>query len=321
MFRRAVRQLDLFGPRDPLAEVYADARSLAERLSPRLHFGTSSWSFPGWTGIVYAQRHTEAELARDGLEEYARHPLLRTVGIDRGYYAPIPPDDFTRYASQLPEGFRCCIKAPASVTSAIIPGSDRGGSAVVNADFLSPSRFNEQMGAAILSRFLGHTATVLVEMPAVPSHMRPSPAEFAERVDAFLSGAPREIPYAFELRDPSLFSRAYTDALARHGAAHVYNQWSGTPSIARQAQRVQVTAQPFAVVRLLLPRGARYEERKRALAPFDAIRDPDPSMRAEVVELVQRALSSDKFVWVIVNNKSEGSAPLTIRALAEALLR
>lgn len=315
------RQLDLFGPRDPLAAVYADAAALAARLPDDLRFGTSSWSFPGWAGIVYAQRRSEAELARDGLEEYARHPLLRTVGIDRGYYAPIPPDDFARYAAQLPQGFRCCIKAPASFTSAVVPGSERAGRAVRNERFLSAAHFDESLGDALRARFLPHTAAVIVEMPAVPPHERPTPAELAERVDAFLSAAPPEIRYAFELRDPTLFSRAYTDALARHGAAHVYNHWSGVPSLARQAQRVDVRAQPFVVLRLMLPRGARYEERKRAFAPFDALKDPDPAMREETLAIVRAALAASKPVWVIVNNKAEGSSPLTIKALAEALAR
>jgi uncharacterized protein YecE (DUF72 family) len=314
-------QLSLFGPRDPLAAVYADAAALAARLPPEVYFGTSSWSFPGWQGIVYADAQSEAALAREGLAEYARHPLLRTVGIDRGYYAPIPADDFGRYAAQLPAGFRCCIKAPAAVTSAIVPGSDRAGRAVENEGFLSPARFASQLGDAILARFLPHTAMVYLEMPAVPAHLRPTPAALAERLDAFLAAAPKEIPFAVELRDPTLFSRAYTEALARHGAAHVYNHWSGVPTLARQAQRVDVRAQPFVAIRLLLPRGARYEERKRALAPFDALKDPDPEMRAQTVDLVRAAVAAGKRVWVIVNNKAEGSSPLTVRALAEALAR
>lgn len=317
--RTSTRQLDLFAPADPLAPVYADAAALAAKLPPNLRFGTSSWSFPGWAGIVYARARTESELARDGLEEYARHPLLRTVGIDRGYYAPIPPADFDRYAAQLPAGFPCCIKAPAAVTSAIVPGSDRAGRAVENPDFLSPERFHALLGEALTTRFLDHTGMVLVEMPAVPEALRPTPAALAARVNDFLAQAPPSLRFAFELRDPSLFSRAYTDALARHGAAHVFNHWSAMPTLSRQAARIDVRAQPFAVIRLLLPRGARYEERKRALAPFDALRAPDPAMRDEVVALTEAALAAQRDVWVLVNNKAEGSSPLTIRALAERL--
>jgi uncharacterized protein YecE (DUF72 family) len=32
---------------------------------------------------------TTRRLARTGLRAYAQHPLLRSVGIDRTYYAPI----------------------------------------------------------------------------------------------------------------------------------------------------------------------------------------------------------------------------------------
>src|SRR5258706_12832907 len=71
--------------------LYGEVQPLAAKLPLKLRMGTSSWSFPGWHGLVYAQRSTEKELAREGLREYARHPLFRTVGIDRGHYAPIPP--------------------------------------------------------------------------------------------------------------------------------------------------------------------------------------------------------------------------------------
>ena len=67
-----------------LALEHAEAAGLAARLPVGVRFGTSSWSFPGWKGLVYSRRTTTAMLAREGLVEYARHPLLKTVGIDRG---------------------------------------------------------------------------------------------------------------------------------------------------------------------------------------------------------------------------------------------
>ena len=56
---------------------------VAARLPRRLRLGTSSWSFPGWRGLVYADACTPAQLAADGLQAYAQHPLLTTVGVDR----------------------------------------------------------------------------------------------------------------------------------------------------------------------------------------------------------------------------------------------
>ena len=119
-----------------LSRVHEEARALAARLPQGLHFGTSSWSFPGWRGIVYSSSRTQSSLAREGLREYARHPLLTTVGVDRSYYAPMPIADLQEYAAQLPAGFRCCFKAPAAVTALALGAP---GQQIPNPDFLSVS--------------------------------------------------------------------------------------------------------------------------------------------------------------------------------------
>ena len=77
----------------------------ARNLPEGLFIGTSSWSFPGWHGLVYAENYEPAELAHGGLAAYARFPLFRSVGIDRTFYAPIPREEYERYAAQVPTGF------------------------------------------------------------------------------------------------------------------------------------------------------------------------------------------------------------------------
>ena len=123
---------------DAVQRAHAEARTLAAALPAGVYFGTSSWSFPGWAGLVYTQSRSTTELAREGLKEYAQHPLLTTVGIDRSYYAPLPIADLTAYAEQLPDGFRCCIKAPASVTAYSLGAP--GAKPARNPDFLSIER-------------------------------------------------------------------------------------------------------------------------------------------------------------------------------------
>ena len=44
-------------------------RALQARLPLTLRMGTSSWSFPGWAGIVYPRSVPASVLARDGLRE------------------------------------------------------------------------------------------------------------------------------------------------------------------------------------------------------------------------------------------------------------
>ena len=124
-------QLSLFPDADAIdpAPVDPAVARIAAALPPRIHLGTSSWSFPGWTGLVYAPQGgrlpTEHAIARRGLAAYAAHPLLRTVSLDRTFYAPLSADEFARYAAQVPEHFRFVVKAPAAITDPAIrrPGS------------------------------------------------------------------------------------------------------------------------------------------------------------------------------------------------------
>ena len=82
-------QLDMFGaPPAPTrgaiepAVADADTARLGAALPADVRLGTSSWSFPGWAGVVYRDVATEAALAKGGLGAYAAHPLLGAVGVD-----------------------------------------------------------------------------------------------------------------------------------------------------------------------------------------------------------------------------------------------
>ena len=312
-------QLGLFGVLEPalpredpelaerLRREHSEAARIAERVPKGVHFGTSTWSFPGWAGIVYSRKATTAELAREGLAQYSRHPLLTTVGIDRGYYGPIPVRDLERYASQLPAGFPCCAKAPEAVTSAASP------------DYLRPERFVDEMVGPFLEVFRDRTGPFVVQFPPAPREATPSPALFAEKLDRFLAALPAEGRYAVELRDPALLSPAYASALACRGAAHVYNYATAMPMPAEQARSVPIATASFTMIRLLLRPGTRYDERREEFLPFDRIVDPSSEMRAQVVRLVRESVRLGRDVFVLVNNKAEGCSPLTIRALAERL--
>jgi len=45
-----------------------------------------------------------------------------------------------------------------------------------------------------------------------------------------------------------------------------------------------------------------------------------PQMRREAVQLARQAVSQGRHAYVLVNNRSEGNATLTVQALAEMLL-
>jgi uncharacterized protein YecE (DUF72 family) len=323
-------QLPLFGPEPPeastaperasdLVATHADALAIARRLPVSIRFGTSSWSFPGWVGLVYRASATTSSLARDGLREYASHPLLRAVGLDRSFYAPVPAADLRHYAAQLPPGFPCLAKVPASVVSPVVPPFGARARAAPNPWFLSAGRLIDELLEPCAAVFRAHTGPFVLEIPPAPRGLALEPAAFLERLEAMLVDLPRDFEYAVELREQRLLTPEYARVLARHGAGHVYNYWSAMPLPGRQAEVAPLDLAPFVVMRLLLRPGTWYEDQRERFRPFDRLVAPDEAMRADVVRLARGGLAAGRRVYVLVNNKAEGSAPLTVRALAGAL--
>jgi uncharacterized protein YecE (DUF72 family) len=319
---------------DALQARFVRLREVAAALPSNVRFGTSSWSFPGWEGLVFSKKRTTTWLAREGLREYARHPLLSTVGVDRSYYAPIPDEDFERYAEQLPDGFPCCCKAPGLVTSPILdrhgPRSTSANRALSerseskgarpNPDFLSADRFVRDLIDPVSRRFRDHAGPFVLQFPPMLRRSGLAPAAFVDGLDRFLGHLPHEFQYAVEVRDRALLSEDYVRVLEAHGVAHVYNAWTAMPLPGEQAAVVPVDRMPFVMVRLLLRPGATYEQQREAFAPFDRIPEPQEEMRGQVVDLVARAVARAVPVYVLVNNKAEGSSPLTIEGLARRLM-
>lgn len=302
---------------DPVERVRAEAAGVAAAIPETVYFGTSSWSFPGWRGIVYSRHIADGAIAREGLREYVRHPLLRTVGIDRSYYAPMPDADLWRYAAQLPAGFPCVIKAPAAVTSMARIGPDGRALSELNPDFLNVARFEEEILAPLARSFAGHAGPILLQFPPAPAQVRLPADAFVERLDRFLEALPSEFEYAVEVRERALLTAGYAQVLARHGVGHTYNYWTAMPRPLAQSAIVPAENAPFLIVRLLMAPGTRYEDRREEMRPFNRMVAADPAMRDEVVALTIRATRGRRRIYILVNNKAEGSSPLTIAALAE----
>lgn len=64
-----------------------------------------------------------------------------------------------------------------------------------------------------------------------------------------------------------------------------------------------------------------YEQARDDYAPFNQLvdPDPDPDTRAALTRVIAGTVGAGQPAYVTVNNKAEGSAPLSIRALAKAI--
>jgi hypothetical protein len=72
------------------------------------------------------------------------------------------------------------------------------------------------------------------------------------------------------------------------------------------------------VVRWMLAAGTTYESASEAFEPFDRLQAPDVPVRTEIAALLSHA-SPARPGFVVINNKAEGSAALSVQLLAEAV--
>lgn len=309
------------------AAVLPETSRLAAALPQALRMGTSSWSFPGWQGLVYeGQALDETRLARKGLAAYASHPLLRAVGVDRSFYAPVPLATLQRWHAEVPADFRFILKAHAALTtprSASRPAFLRGVPDV----FLDPEHARKHVIGPAQQALGDKLGVIVFQFSPLGARVWRHRQQLLERLEAFLAALPVG-QYAFEWRDPDIFGQDYAELLAHHGAVHGFAAHPRLPSLSEQASwfelprtegRADLSSAAPLVIRWLLARELGYEEAKARFAPFNVLCQPDDDTRQEVATLVRGALAQGREAMVIINNKAEGSAPLSVARLAAAL--
>jgi hypothetical protein len=57
----------------------------------------------------------------------------------------------------------------------------------------------------------------------------------------------------------------------------------------------------------------------KAFEPYNRIVRPNPQMRADVIELIRHGIIEARSIYALVNNRAEGSAPLTIQAIVDEM--
>lgn len=293
---------------------------LAQQLSPLIRFGTSSWTYPGWTGLIYEKPYPATGAGARMLAEYARWPLFRTVGIDSFFYAPPNAKTLRSYAEGLPAGFECVSKVWDRITAHTFANpreQARWGQA--NPEWLNADLFTNEVVGPMREHFAGHIGPLVFEFQTIARKDGLTPGEFAGRLDRFFAAIPKDVPCAVEVRNAEFLSPEYFAVLRLHGVAHVFNAWTRMPAIGEQLLLHDSITAPFIVARALLRSGRTYAQAVDAFAPYDHIQDENPTLRADLAALAKAALDLRIPAYILVNNRAEGCAPLTIAAVAHAI--
>jgi uncharacterized protein YecE (DUF72 family) len=314
-------QASLFALPPPQLEPASATREhveLGRALPSSIALGAMTWAYPGWKGVVYAPGVADKLLAAHGLTAYAKHPLLRIAEIDRTYYEPLSSDAFRELAAQVPDHFRFFVKAHEDCTVLRFPtharyGKKRGQD---NPRFLDAAYASSAVVAPIVHGLGEKLGAILFQFP--PQDVGDARA-FARSLGRFLAQLPKGPTYAVELRNPELLTAEYAAMLAAVGAIHCHNAWTVMPVVLAQARCIPPVARRPLLIRWLLRRGDTFEDARARYAPFDRLVSEDLETRGMIAALAAKAHAHDVPVFVLVDNKAEGSAPESIVRLARAI--
>jgi len=288
--------------------------ALGARLPIGLHLGTSTWSFPGWRGLVYRDQCTESALARDGLTAYARHPLFRSVGVDKTYYRPASRDEFMRLAVQVPDGFRFLVKMWRSVVE---PEPFGGGDAPA---FLEPSIALRECVLPAIEGLGAKCGPLLFQFPPMRFASARAARDFIAQLRTMFARLPKGPLYAVEVRSGMLVGPELGEMLAEAGVVPCLTVHPTMPDVETQSRELALDPARPLVMRWMLRANHRYDEAKDLYAPFDRLVEPDDASRDGLARLARAAIGAGLGAWIIVNNKAEGSSPLSVERLARAIV-
>jgi uncharacterized protein YecE (DUF72 family) len=321
-------QIGMFGPAPPLvgpAAVPEATRTLAASLPKTLRMGPSTWTYSGWSDLVYDRPYSDALLAKHGLGALAQHPLMRTAGVDRTFYRSHTTAEWRALAATVPDGFRVLVKAAQETVLAVFPNFPRYGARAGqrNAHFLDAAWTQDTVVGPWADGLRDRCGPLLFQVP--PQHPADlgGPEAFAERLHRFFSALPPPPPtgrYVLEVRDPTLQTPALAQALRETRVLPALVLHPRMPDLRTQWRRAGIDAESPIVLRWMMRRGIDHETARVRFSPFDALCAEDPDTRDTVARLCRAMAEAGRSTWVVVSNNAEGCAPRSIIALAQAIV-
>ncbi len=293
------------------------ARRLNSLAAENICIGTSSWKYEGWLDQIYSRdryrtrgKFSKQRFDAECLAEYAE--TFPIVCGDFSFYQFPSPEYWKKLFSSAPASLQFALKVPEEVTCEVFPKHARYGprAGQKNESFLNA----EALRALFLEPLAPYAARVsplIFEFGARST----TPIAFIDQLDHFLGALPEGFRYSVEVRNREFLAPRYFDSLRAHHVAHVFNSWTRMPPIGEQAAIPGAFTADFTVARALLRPGRAYEDAVKMFSPYDQIRDENPEAREALRALIKRMREERRAAYIFVNNRLEGNAPETIRAV------
>jgi uncharacterized protein YecE (DUF72 family) len=183
-----------------------------------------------------------------------------------------------------------------------------------NPHFLRAETFRRRY-LGVLERLKDRLGVMIFEFSPIRKDHIASGREFAERLAVFFQQLPKGFRYAVEIRNREFLGPEYLKALADNGVAHCFNSWTRMPPVADQLKMPQIFSTNFVVSRLLLRPGRGYQEAVDRFQPYDKLKEVYEEGRRAARELIAQVRKRGGQVFLFGNNRYEGNALQTIKAL------
>jgi len=315
-------------------------------LHPLVFMGTASDRYAGWMGQIYTPERYAGQITRRShtvggkafveevlpvasVEEYFDH--FRVLELDFTFYRFLLDEDdrptsnyhvLRTYREHVREGDSLILKVPQVIFAQKLL---RGGGFIANDAYLNADMFRRRFfePAHVL---LGPMLRGLIfEQEYQRQKERVAPEEMASALNTFFGAIPTDRRYHVELRTDSYLCEPVFDVLAEHGVGQVLSHWTWLPPLRKQFAKsgnALSNSGGQCLVRLMTPRGVRYEDAYAMAYPFSGLVKGmlDAKMAEETAELMRIAVDRGIEINVIANNRAGGNAPLIARQVAARFL-
>jgi uncharacterized protein YecE (DUF72 family) len=283
-----------------------------------LRFGTCSWKYDSWKGIIYSDTNS-----KNYLKEYSEK--FDTVEIDQWFWSLFPPSKVVlpqkkvveEYRKSVPADFLFTIKVPNSITLTHFYKNSKDDQLIPNPYFFSVELFNEFLNS--IEPIRNQVGCLIFQFEYLNKQKMNSLSEFQLKFSEFYKNINKnELTIGIEIRNPNYLNANYFSFLTDLNLAPVFLEGYYMPPISETYFKFNkyVNNNNF-VIRLHGPDRKGIE--KIANDNWNQIyikRDEEIKL---IVEMIKDLQSKEVDLFVNVNNHFEGSAPLTILRLKERL--
>ncbi len=282
-----------------------------------LRFGTCSWKYREWEGIVYRSSNE-----KNYLKEYSSE--FDTVEIDQWFWSlfdgkrPLLPQKQVaeEYSESVPKDFLFTVKVPNSITLTHYYQKNKTEELKTNPFFLNTGLYEEFLKS--IDPLIEKLGLLIFQFEYLNKKKIKNFAQFQDKFYQFYRSVQSFTPQiAIELRNANFLKEEYFNFLTELKISPVLLQGYYMPPITETIKNMKTNIKSPVVIRLHGPdrKGMELISNNKWNKIY-VKREEEISKLADLIRSLQ-SMQTDLFVNV--NNHFEGCAPLTIRRIKKQL--